>query len=396
MKKKFKRLGALLLAGTMTASMLVGCGAGAASGAAPADGSSAGGAAAADGNIKIGVSIWSSTDVLGSQCKKIVDKAAKANGVEVQYVDQGHVSEQVTASVEQLCAAGCKGIIICNSADSEMTSAINTCTEQGVYIAQFFRIISKENSPEVYQTACNSKYYVGAVHEDEETNGYTLVNLLLKKGDRTIGLEAWTVGDATFQLRWKGYQRAIEEWNAANPNDQATLTEPVYANTSSEEGASAALSLYNSNPGMDALIVAGGGGDPLVGSIGAYANEGLTGKIDVVSTDFLDDLADQLKSGGMFAESGGHFCDPLFAFFLVLNAVKGNYVKEEGTFGYEITFPYLYVSSPDDYANYEKYFVNDDPYTEEEMVEMASYSFEDLSKAASNLSIDDVISRHSN
>ncbi|MEE3493676.1 MAG: substrate-binding domain-containing protein [Butyrivibrio sp.] len=396
MKKKFKRLGALLLAGTMTASMLVGCGAGAASGAAPADGSSAGGAAAADGNIKIGVSIWSSTDVLGSQCKKIVDKAAKANGVEVQYVDQGHVSEQVTASVEQLCAAGCKGIIICNSADSEMTSAINTCTEQGVYIAQFFRIISKENSPEVYQTACNSKYYVGAVHEDEETNGYTLVNLLLKKGDRTIGLEAWTVGDATFQLRWKGYQRAIEEWNAANPNDQATLTEPVYANTSSEEGASAALSLYNSNPGMDALIVAGGGGDPLVGSIGAYANEGLTGKIDVVSTDFLDDLADQLKSGGMFAESGGHFCDPLFAFFLVLNAVKGNYVKEEGTFGYEILFPYLYVSSPDDYANYEKYFVNDDPYTEEEMVEMASYSFEDLSKAASNLSIDDVISRHSN
>ena len=396
MKKKFKRLGALLLAGTMTASMLVGCGAGAASGAAPADGSSAGGAAAADGNIKIGVSIWSSTDVLGSQCKKIVDKAAKANGVEVQYVDQGHVSEQVTASVEQLCAAGCKGIIICNSADSEMTSAINTCTEQGVYIAQFFRIISEENSPEVYQTACNSKYYVGAVHEDEETNGYTLVNLLLKKGDRKIGLEAWTVGDATFQLRWKGYQRAIEEWNAANPNDQATLTEPVYANTSSEEGASAALSLYNSNPGMDALIVAGGGGDPLVGSIGAYANEGLTGKIDVVSTDFLDDLADQLKSGGMFAESGGHFCDPLFAFFLVLNAVKGNYVKEEGTFGYEILFPYLYVSSPDDYANYEKYFVNDDPYTEEEMVEMASYSFEDLSKAASNLSIDDVISRHSN
>ncbi|MBQ2610654.1 MAG: substrate-binding domain-containing protein [Butyrivibrio sp.] len=399
MKKKMKRLGAMLLAGTMAASMLVGCGS-ASGGSAPADssGGSADGAAApaATGDIKIGVSIWSSTDVLGSQCKKIVDKAAKANGVEVQYVDQGHVSEQVTASVEQLCAAGCKGIIICNSADSEMTSAINTCTENGVYIAQFFRIISEENSPEVYKTACNSKYYVGAVHEDEVTNGYTLVNLLLEKGDRNIGLEAWTVGDATFQLRWQGYKKAVEEWNAAHADDPATITEPVYANTSSEEGAKAAMSLYNSNPKMDALIVAGGGGDPLVGSIGAYANEGLTGKIDVVSTDFLDDLADQLKSGGMFAESGGHFCDPLFAFFLVLNAVKGNYVKEEGTFGYEILFPYLYVSSPDDYANYEKYFVNDDPYTEEEMVEMAGYSFEDLSKAASNLSIDDVISRHSN
>ena len=397
MKKTFKKLGAMLLAGMMATSLMVGCGPAKAAGGAegaPADGGAT--AAASSDGIKIGVSIWSSTDVLGSQCKKIVDKAAKANGVEVQYVDQGHVSEQVTASVEQLCAAGCKGIIICNSADSEMTSAINTCTENGVYIAQFFRIISEENSPEVYKTACNSKYYVGAVHEDEVTNGYTLVNLLLDNGDRTIGLEAWTVGDATFQLRWQGYKQAIEEWNAAHADDPATITEPVYANTSSEEGAAAAMSLYNANPGMDALIVAGGGGDPLVGSIGAYANEGLTGKIDVVSTDFLDDLADQLKSGGMFAESGGHFCDPLFAFFLVLNAVKGNYVKDEGTFGYEILFPYLYVSSPDDYANYEKYFVNDDPYTDEELAEMANYSFEDLSKAASNLSIDDVISRHSN
>ena len=388
MKKSIKRLGALFMAGVMTASLITGCGSSA--------GGEVAGAKKGTDNIKIGVSIWSSTDVLGSQCKKIVDKAAKANGVEVQYVDQAHVSEQVTASVEQLCAAGCQGIIICNSADSEMTSAINTCTEHGVYIAQFFRIISQENSPEVYKTACNSKYYVGAVHEDEVTNGYTLVNLLLENGDRTIGLEAWTVGDATFQLRWKGYQQAIDEWNASHASDPATMTEPVYANTSSEEGAAAAMSLYNSNPGMDALIVAGGGGDPLVGSIGAYANEGLTGKIDVVSTDFLDDLADQLKSGGMFAESGGHFCDPLFAFYLVLNAVKGNYVKEEGTFGYEILFPYLYVSSPDDYANYVKYFVNDDPYTDEELVTMAGYSFEELNKAASNLSIDDVITRHSN
>lgn len=329
MKKRMKKMAAAVLSAAMVASL----------GTATAINVSA------DDDITIGVSIWSSTDVLGSQCKKVIDKAADALGVNVMYVDQGHVSEQVTASVEQLCAAGCDGIIICNSADSEMTSAIQTCDANEVYLMQFFRIISEENSPEVYQTACNSQYYLGAVHEDEVTNGYTLVNLLLENGDRNIGLEAWTVGDATFQQRWTGYKKAIEEWNEANPDDQATMTEPVYANTSSEEGAAAALSLYNSNPDMDALIVAGGGGDPLVGSIGALANEGLTGKIDVVSTDFLDDLAEQLESGGMFAESGGHFCDPLFAFLTTYNAVKGNYVKEAGTFGYEILFPYLYVSS---------------------------------------------------
>ena len=43
-----------------------------------------------------------------------------------------------------------------------------------------------------------------------------------------------------------------------------------------------------------------------------------------------------------------------------------------------------------------KYFVDDDPYTDEELVELAGYSFDDLNKAATSLSIDDVISRHSN
>ena len=46
-------------------------------------------AQAADDDITIGVSIWSSTDVLGSQSKKIIDKAADALGVNVMYVDQG-------------------------------------------------------------------------------------------------------------------------------------------------------------------------------------------------------------------------------------------------------------------------------------------------------------------
>lgn len=334
LKKMLKRMGALLVASSMIFGTAA-CGTPEGGTTTINNGDVAKSSSIDDSDITIGVSIWSSTDVLGSQCKKIIDKAADTLGVKVMYVDTGHVSEQVTASVETLCAAGCQGIVICNSADSEMTSAINTCEASGVYLSQFFRIISEKDSPDVYQTASNSKYYLGAVHEDEYTNGYELANLLLKDGDRKIGLEAWTVGDATFQQRWNGYKAAVEDWNKANPDDSATITEPVYANTSSEEGASAAMSLYNSNPGMDALIVAGGG-DSLVGSIGAYENAGLTGKIDVVSTDFLDDLDKQLASGGMFAESGGHFCDPLYAFLMTYNAIKGNYSKKAGKFGFRL------------------------------------------------------------
>ena len=177
LKTIFKKVTAAALAATMVVGMAA-CGSGSETASSSDSAASSSGTEAAatpavtdNSKIKIGVSIWSSTDVLGSQCKLILDAAADALGVEVQYVDQGHVSEKVTASVEQLVAAGCQGIIICNSSDTEMTSAIKTCNDNGVYLAQFFRIISETNSADIYQAAKDSAYYIGAVHEDEPANG---------------------------------------------------------------------------------------------------------------------------------------------------------------------------------------------------------------------------------
>ncbi|MBQ2053951.1 MAG: sugar ABC transporter substrate-binding protein [Eubacterium sp.] len=385
----------------MTASLLVGCGASGDSASSnttttndtAAASTNDGGASTSDsGKIKIGVSIWSSTDVLGSQCKTILDKAAEALDVEVQYVDQGHVSEKVTASVEQLCAAGCQGIIICNSSDTEMASAIKTCNDNGVYLAQFFRIISEENSADIYKAATDSEYYVGAVHENEPENGEKLVQILLDKGDRNIGLIGWEQGDATWLGRWEGYKAGVEKWNAEHPDDQAVLSEPQYAGTSSEGGSKAAEALMSANPDLDALIPAGGGGDPLQGAIAAVERAGKTDSIDIVSTDFLPDLGDRLANGSMAGESGGHYCDPLFAFMAVYNAIKGNYKDNAGKFE-DINFPYLYVASPEDYADYEKYFVDQLPYTDEELVEMSKLDMEGLKQKAASLSIEDAASR---
>ncbi len=346
----------------------------------------------ADDPIKIGVSIWSSTDVLGSQCRRILDAAADALGVELQYVDQGHKSEEVTKSVETLCTAGCQGIVICNSADTEMVSAINTCNQYGVYIAQFFRIISEEANPDIYELAKASDYYVAAVHENEPENGEKLVNILIDKGCRDIGLIGWEQGDATWLGRWEGYQAGVDKWNAEHPDDPVKLSDPQYAGTTSEGGSKAADALMSADPELDALIPAGGGGDPLQGAIAAVERAGKTDSISIVSTDFLPDLGERLANGSMAGESGGHYCDPLFAFMAVYNAIKGNYTGFAGTFN-DINFPYLYVASADDYAEYEKYFVDQLPYTTEELVAMSELDFDGLVEAAGSLSIEDAAAR---
>lgn len=386
MRKILKKVAAVAASVAMVTG-LVACGSSSSTGA------SAGGGQTIDNkDIKIGVSIWSSTDVLGSQCKLILDEAAKSLGVQVQYVDQGHVSEKVTASVEQLAAAGCQGIVICNSSDTEMTSAIKTCNDNKVYLAQFFRVISKDNSADIYKAATDSPYFVGAVHENEPENGEKLVNILLEKGDRNIGLIGWEQGDATWLGRWEGYKAGVEKWNKEHPDDQAKLSEPQYAGTTSEGGSKAAEALMSADPTLDALIPAGGGGDPLQGAIAAVERAGKTQDIDIVSTDFLPDLGERLANGSMAGESGGHYCDPLIAFMMVYNAIKGNYTGFEGKFN-DVPFPYLYVSSADDYKAYEKYFVDQLPYTDDELVEMSKLDFDGLKNAAAKISIEDAASR---
>ena len=342
--------------------------------------------------IKIGVSIWSSTDVLGSQCKRILDLAAEALGIEIQYVDQAHVSEKVTASVEQLVAAGCQGIIICNSADSEMTSAIKTANNAGVYLAQFFRIIDKEANADIYKIATDSKYMIGAVHENEVQNGENLVKMLLDRGDRNIGLIGWEQGDATWLGRWKGYQNGVEKWNKENPSDQAKLSEPQYAGTSSEGGSKAAEALMAADPTLDALIPAGGGGDPLLGAVAAVERKGKTKDIDIVSTDFLPDLGERLENGSIAGQSGGHFCDPLYSLLLVYNAIRGKNTDIAGKF-VDFESPYINVSSPKEYAGYDQYFVQNLPYTKDEIKKMADLSIEELRDVASKLSIKDAQER---
>ncbi|MBR6840449.1 MAG: sugar ABC transporter substrate-binding protein, partial [Oscillospiraceae bacterium] len=307
--------------------------------------------AAKDDPIKIGISIWSSTDTLGSEVKRMIDAAAETLGVETTWVDQAHISEQVTASAETLALADCDGIIICNSASAEMGSVIKTCDENEMYVAQFFRVIDPEANPDEYKMACESPYYVGAVHESEVDNGKTLVTILGQQGHRKIGLEGWEPGDATFLGRWEGYKAGVEAWNEEHPDDKLELLEPQYGGTTTDTGRKTAEAIIQANPDIDSLIVAGGGGDVLVGANAAIEALGLVGKVQTVSTDFLPDLDVKLETGAMAVESGGHYADPFFAFLMVYNAVKGNYeVKTDGF--YDMVFPYMYVASPEDYANY--------------------------------------------
>lgn len=341
--------------------------------------------------ITIGVSTWSINDSLGSQVRGMIDAAASALDVKVVYIEQSHKSEEVVASVENLCASGVDGIIICNSADAEMARAITIAQKNKVHIAQFFRIIS---DPEIEKIALNNSYYLGCTHEDETANGYELGRILVEEKDcRNIGMTSYRVGDATANARMIGYKQAVKDWNTANPKDKAILMNVVDDKYSSEESRQAVEGMIDANPTMDGLIVVGGGGQALEGALAAVKAKNLTGKIHVASTDFTTNLEQQLANNEISAMSGGHFADPFFSFIMVYNAIKGNYNRTPEEY-LEVIFPMMFVASAGDYRAFNEFFIESLPFNQDEIVKIANGSFENLQKTAENLSIEDVKQRH--
>ena len=336
--------------------------------------------------IRIGVAIWSSTDGFGSQCKRILDEAAAALDVQIQYVNHGYAAGKVEQSVEQLSAyAGCQGIIVCASTDEEMASAIKICEENGTYLAQFFGSVSKESSPDVYQAAVDSDRYIGAAYENETENGARLAELLLEKGSRRIGFIGAEM-DGERQAMMDGIQTAVSDWNAAHPEDEAVISGTQYAGTTSEEGSRAAQTLLDDDAALDGII--SGGSELLRGTVAAIERAGRTDSVSAVGTGFPADLRVRLRNGSIAGASEAGSCDPLFAFLMVYQAINGSYENIGGTV-LDVECPYFLVASPEDYEAYERSFVNQLPFAREDILALSTASAEELKSTAAALSIEE-------
>ena len=337
-------------------------------------------------DVKIGISIWSGTDALGSMCSAILEEAAEALGCEIQIEEHGFDTDQTITSIENLIAADCDAIIVCNSSDSIMPNIINMCDQAGVYLAQFFRIIEDE---EVNAVADASPYFLGCTHEDEYSTGYNLGKAIADNGKKNVALISWNHGDTTAEARYQGYTKAFEEFGINLLAEQWEINDAA-------SGTATAENFINSYPELEVIVVTGGSGEPLVGALTAVENLNKVGEISVVSTDFLPDMDKYFENGQLEAMSGGHFCDPFFSFMLCYNVLQGGYEPER----VEISDNMIFVSSLDDVKAYQEWFEGDIlPYTAEEIQQLActfnpDTTLDDLKAAAANLSLEDVIARH--
>lgn len=343
--------------------------------------------AVAEEPIKIGVSIWGVTDNQGALCKKYLDYAAEALGVELVYAIHGSEADAVVNATENLIQSGVQGIIVCNYSDGEMISSIDICEEAGVYLTQFFRTINDEELKEYVDA---SPFFAGRVYEDEHSTGYRLGTIMAEKGVTDVCIISYNHGDAAAEKRYAGYIDAFEE-NGIN-----VLAEQWEIRTS-EDAAAAMNTFMAAYPECNGVAVVGVT-ESLGGVISAIEAQGRTGEFVVVSTDFIVTLEEDMEAGRISAMSGGHEMDPVYSLLLCYNAITGAISEEE--MPVELIYPMVMVTETEDVRNYFTYFEGDIPALDADEIRALTrtynpeFSLADLQESIANISIEDVMERH--
>lgn len=338
--------------------------------------------------FKIGVVIWSTTDDLGGASARLLNYASDIIGCEMVYNTNISSPESQITATENLIAAGCNAIAICNYSDDILPKITSLCEENEVYFTLIWRSIS---DPEVKEIVEASPYYLGNTCESEEETGYMMGESFHNMGCENIAVITMEKGDATADARDAGFDRACDEFgmNRISEVRNNTLT--------AEETTKAVENFLASFPELDGIFVTGGSNTILEGVIQALALHNKAGEVKVACIDFISDLDKYIEEGAIDAISGGHFVDPLFSYMLMVNKLTGTPLSDNCE---QIDLNFINLQSPDDARNYYKYCEGDSyPYNEEEIRSMVKYfnpdmTIDKLKEIAAAYSIDDVVSRH--
>ncbi len=341
-------------------------------------------------DVLIGVEFFDWSMDLGVDIKNMIDYASEALGCTPMYSENNFDSEQCITNVENLFAAGCEAVIVCNSNDEQMLKIVQVAEKYDGKVFQFFRTL---NDDEISETIWNSPAYGGQVYEDEYQVGYTIGMQMVDAGVKNVGLINFTVGDITAETRQSGFVEAFDE------NDVNIVAETWEVSTG-EVATQVTENYLASYPELDGIAVVGGSGEALYAVQNALEANGKTDDVMVSTVDFYSNMTDDLESGALGAIAGGHWCDPFFAYMLAYNYCTGGLTDDD--LPVAVTNNMIVITSLEDSKNFDEWFSGDvPPFNTEEIRELAkvyndAFVVDDIINAASNLSIDDVIARHSN
>ena len=304
-----KRVLALLLAVVMTLSL-------AACNNNNGGGTASGGESGSTGEkVKIGFSFPTKNNEFWNNALTFMKQAADQLGIDLQDVSCDNKQDQQVTDVNNLLAAGIKGLVLCPQDASICAGIANSCKEKNIPLVICDRWPGDDLKI--------GEDYLAFVGPNDEQMGEGVANALIDAGAKKMVAIGGYDGTSVAEGRKAGLEKAI-----AAKNGEVELLQYLAAGENYEDGDKAVRNLYQAHNDLDSVWCYN---DSLSLAVVNFAKEKnikiLTGGIDLQA-----DAVKEIEAGNMTYSIGGHYLQCSFALIMVYDKINGkdpteNHVK---------------------------------------------------------------------
>ena len=255
------------------------------------------------------------------QILETFNRVAAISGVQYTTMVDGFNPDNQVTKFENFAIMGVDGMMAVNVSDEIMVKMADISAPNGIYFAQLFRSIAKE---EIRDYVWESPTYVGNCHENEEKTAYEIGKALGEMGYKYVAITDGPHGDYTAESRYKGLIKGLEEYGIEVLAEQWDIT-------TGEAAANATQNFIAAYPELE-VVLPMYAVETILGVRTAIINAGKQGEIKIAAQDFtgtMENDLDLFRTGDAVVMAGGHVIDPMLVYIMVANALMGTPLSDQ-------------------------------------------------------------------
>ncbi|HLV09339.1 MAG TPA: sugar ABC transporter substrate-binding protein [Halanaerobiales bacterium] len=317
-------------------------------------------------DLKIGINNYLrgiySLDIL----ERFAVYTAEALDMETVVVNNEGKDEKAISDLENMIASGVDGIVFFGTTDNLFSVVANKCRQAGVPFVFYDHLPSDRSLDYLLQ----NPYYAGSVGERDYNAGYPIGEYAADAGLKRAIIITSQRGDTTHEARVRGFTDAFE-------GAGGEVLDVGWGPSSRTEAMEVTENLILANQDID--VVYASNGDYGIGALQMlkkYSNV----DAELYVTDLDRDVLTALRDQEIVASNGAHWINSGFAVTLLHNWLLDNKLLTEDGEPPIVEVPILVLPNTLVEA-YQKYWLDEEPFSAEEMRQMSYKWNKDVSLA---------------
>lgn len=308
------------------------------------------------GGLKIGINYFGSASYALLLLKKNSEVVVQAFGGTPMSIDDEFNVEKIITDVENMIQSGCDGIVFWGPVETLYPTVSQMCLDAQV---PFVLCDKAPTNQEIIDELLENPYFAGAITPDNRSYGVGMAEYALEQGWKTCIISAPGIGDASGTPRMEGFKEVFEA-GGGQILDELHSDDSASAQTKTEDSLVA-------NPDPDFIYCTGSDfGIAALGALEKYDYD-----TAVLTSDFDETVLKALGDGKLPILNGDSLICGTYSAIMLQNYLDDTPLKDENGKAPWITDVKYFFIQPDQLALYDKFWIQEHCYSDEEMRQMS-------------------------